>query len=205
MAVADRVVKPSLNAQARAAITRERPDIAAHAAQRGLARAPAQRDGQGDALVERAFAEILGAHIGLGDPGADAPAIGEFACQRHRGTLVAGQIAADIQLRGNAVLEFVIGRDMAGRDLIVAEAEDIAEVAFADAVDLGAKGQGRALAFTPASALSGFNMYVSSFCLEVTSFPRGSVSKSLHPVNKKANDAIVIIKYFIFIIFYIFN
>ena len=33
---------------------------------------------------------------------------------------------------------------MAGRDLIVAEAEDIAEVAFLDAVDLGADGQRRA-------------------------------------------------------------
>ena len=37
-------------------------------------------------FVEGAFAEFLGAHVGLGDPGADAPAIGEFARQRQRRT-----------------------------------------------------------------------------------------------------------------------
>ncbi|MPL73025.1 hypothetical protein SDC9_18818 [bioreactor metagenome] len=135
------LVEPAVDVEPRAAVAHQRADRGLQLVDRGPAGGPGNRDRQADALVERAFAEIIRGHVGEGREGAHAPAVLEFAVDGDRRAPVLGQVAADVELGGIALADVVIGRDMAGDGGIVLQAEMLVEVALLGPVRLDPEGE----------------------------------------------------------------
>src|SRR5690606_11664258 len=73
--VLDDAIQAVGNEQTLAAIARQRPERGAEGAARFVGQHPVERDGQEDALIEAALAELVEGHVGERREGADLPAV----------------------------------------------------------------------------------------------------------------------------------
>src|SRR5581483_32906 len=113
---------------------------------RGEGRRPFERNDNENSLVEAAFAELLGGDIGQRKPGADPDAGEKTAPELEGHAPIAGEVLAGAYGDPDIVpRKLVIGSDMPGDGLVMAEVQQLIESALSHRPEIKPDGPARGI------------------------------------------------------------